>query len=41
MALASVLSAPLGTRLAHAISGPALKRVFALFLFGVGISLLV
>lgn len=41
VALASVLSAPLGTRLAHAISGPALRRVFAVFLFGVGISLLV
>ncbi len=39
IALASVLVAPLGTRLAHAISGPALKRVFAGFLFLVGLSL--
>ena len=41
VAMASVLSAPLGTRLAHAISGPALRRVFAVFLIAVGISLLV
>lgn len=40
VAAASVLSAPLGTRLAHRISGAALKRVFALFLALVGISLL-
>jgi uncharacterized membrane protein YfcA len=32
IALASVLAAPWGTRLAHALSGLALKRVFALFL---------
>ena len=41
IALASVLAAPLGTRLAHAISGAALKRVFAVFMVLVGISLLV
>ena len=40
MALTSVLAAPFGTRLAHAISGPALKRVFALFLVAVAVSLL-
>ena len=38
--VASVLAAPLGTRLAHAISGAALKRVFALFMVLVGISVL-
>jgi len=32
--------APLGTRLAHRLSGPALKRVFAGFLYLVGLSLL-
>ena len=36
VALASVLAAPYGTRLAHALSGPALKRVFAVFLLVVG-----
>ena len=36
VALASVLAAPYGTRLAHALSGPALKRVFAAFLLLVG-----
>ena len=36
VALASVLAAPYGTRLAHALSGPALKRVFAVFLLLVG-----
>ena len=40
IALASVLVAPLGTRLAHALSARALKLVFALFLAGVGLSLL-
>jgi uncharacterized membrane protein YfcA len=40
VALTSVLAAPLGSRLAHAISGPALKRVFALFLLVVGGSLM-
>ena len=40
IALASVLAAPLGTRLAHAISGTALKRVFAVFMVLVGISVL-
>lgn len=41
VALASVLVAPFGARLAHAIGGPALRRVFALFLLLVGISLLI
>jgi uncharacterized membrane protein YfcA len=40
IALASVLAAPLGTRLAHRLHGDVLKRVFALFLVGVGASLL-
>jgi uncharacterized membrane protein YfcA len=40
IALASVLVAPLGARLAHRLSGPALKRVFAAFLYLVGLSLL-
>ena len=40
VAIASVLAAPFGTRIAHAISGPMLKRVFALFLLAVGGSLL-
>jgi uncharacterized membrane protein YfcA len=39
IALASVLAAPLGARLAHQISGRALQRVFALFLFAVGAAL--
>jgi uncharacterized membrane protein YfcA len=39
IALASVLAAPLGARLAHRISGHALQRVFALFLFAVGAAL--
>ena len=36
VATTSVLAAPYGTRLAHALSGPMLKRVFALFLVVVG-----
>jgi hypothetical protein len=36
VAVMSVLAAPYGTRLAHALSGPALKRVFAVFLLLVG-----
>jgi len=36
VAVASVLVAPYGTRLAHRLSGLALKRVFALFLVAVG-----
>jgi uncharacterized protein len=40
VALTSILAAPLGTRLAHAISAPALRRVFALFLVAVGLALL-
>ena len=38
IALASVLCAPLGTGLAHALSGRALRRVFAAFLAAVGAS---
>ncbi|AXK73463.1 sulfite exporter TauE/SafE family protein [Lysobacter sp. TY2-98] len=41
VAAASVLAAPWGTRLAHRISGPQLKRVFALFLVAVAASLVV
>jgi len=40
VALTSILAAPLGTRLAHALSAPALKRVFALFMWLVGGTLL-
>lgn len=40
IALASVVAAPYGTRIAHAISGATLKRVFAVFLYLVGASLL-
>ena len=39
IALTSVLSAPLGTKIAHGISGLALRRVFAGFLLLVGTSL--
>lgn len=39
IALASMLAAPWGTRLAHWLSGPALKQVFAGFLLLVGLSL--
>jgi uncharacterized membrane protein YfcA len=38
VATASVLAAPYGTRLAHAIDGQALKRVFAAFMVVVGAS---
>ncbi|MEI2432729.1 sulfite exporter TauE/SafE family protein [Lysobacter yananisis] len=40
VALASVLAAPYGTRLAHRLHGDTLKRVFATFLFLVALSLL-
>ncbi len=40
VAIASVLAAPFGARLAHAISGPALKRIFAVFLVLVGAGVL-
>ena len=40
IAVASVLCAPYGTRLAHRLSGPALKRVFALFLAAAGTAVL-
>jgi uncharacterized membrane protein YfcA len=39
IALASVLTAPIGTRIAHRISGLALRRLFAGFLLVVGSSL--
>ena len=39
IALASVLTAPLGTKIAHGISGLALRRIFAGFLLLVGTSL--
>jgi uncharacterized membrane protein YfcA len=38
IALASILAAPWGTRLAHRLSGGALKRVFALFLVAAGLA---
>ncbi|WP_297142931.1 sulfite exporter TauE/SafE family protein [Thermomonas sp.] len=38
VALASVLAAPWGTRLAHALSGAKLKRIFAVFMLLVGSS---
>ncbi len=41
VAVASVLAAPYGMRLAHRLSGTALKRVFAAFLLGVAVSLMV
>ncbi|HUH90293.1 MAG TPA: sulfite exporter TauE/SafE family protein [Lysobacter sp.] len=41
VAFASVLAAPLGTRLAHRLHGDMLKRIFALFLVVVAVSLLV
>ncbi|MGQ0801630.1 MAG: sulfite exporter TauE/SafE family protein [Pseudomarimonas sp.] len=40
IAVASILCAPLGAKLAHRLSGSALKRVFALLLLAVGVSLL-
>jgi uncharacterized membrane protein YfcA len=40
VALASVLAAPWGTRLAHRLSGASLKRVFAGFLVAVALSLI-
>jgi len=40
VAVASVLSAPLGARLAHRLSPTALKRVFALFLAALGLWML-
>lgn len=40
IAVASVLLAPAGARLAHRLSGPALRRVFAGFLYLVALSLL-
>jgi uncharacterized membrane protein YfcA len=41
VAAASVLAAPMGMRLAHRLSGVALKRVFAMFLVAVAVGLLV
>ena len=40
IAVASILCAPYGAKLAHRLSGPALKRVFAFLLLAVGVSLL-
>lgn len=40
IALASILAAPWGTRLAHRLSGTTLKRVFALFLVAAGTAVL-
>lgn len=37
IALASVLAAPLGVRLAHRLSGVQLQRLFAAFLFAIGL----
>ncbi|HWU71428.1 MAG TPA: sulfite exporter TauE/SafE family protein, partial [Pseudoxanthomonas sp.] len=37
VAFASVLAAPYGTRLAHKLSGLALKRVFAAFLLAMAL----
>ncbi len=41
VAIASVLAAPYGTRLAHRISGAALKRVFAIFMVVMGLSIVI
>ena len=38
VAVASVLAAPFGAKLAHTLSGPALKRVFAGFMVATGLS---
>ena len=40
VAAASVFAAPYGTRLAHRMDGPTLKRVFAGFLLAVAASLM-
>ncbi|WP_245622634.1 sulfite exporter TauE/SafE family protein [Pseudoxanthomonas dokdonensis] len=40
VAVAAVIAAPYGTRLAHAISAQSLKRVFAVFMAVMGVSLL-
>jgi uncharacterized membrane protein YfcA len=39
VAVTSIVAAPAGARIAHAISGPALRRTFAVFLVAVGLSL--
>jgi len=41
VAMASILTASLGARIAHAISGAALKRVFAVFMLLVGVGMAV
>jgi uncharacterized protein len=41
VAVASVLAAPFGTRIAHAVSGPTLRKIFAVFMVVVGISMVV
>lgn len=40
VAAGSMVMAPLGARLAHRLSGPVLKRVFAVFLAGAGVLML-
>jgi uncharacterized membrane protein YfcA len=40
IAAASVLTAPLGARLAHTLSPKMLKRAFALMLFLIGVGML-
>jgi uncharacterized membrane protein YfcA len=37
ISIASVLVAPFGARLAHKLKGPALRRIFALFLIAIGV----
>ena len=39
IALTSMLCAPYGARLAHRLSGPALKKIFAVFLLAVGLAM--
>jgi len=39
IAITSMLCAPYGARLAHRLSGPALKRIFAVFLLAVGLAM--
>ena len=39
IAAGSMLAAPLGTRIAHAVSGPTLRKIFAVFMLLVGTSM--
>jgi uncharacterized membrane protein YfcA len=41
IAVASVLVAPYGARLAHRLKGPTLRRIFALFLIAIGVKVAV